>query len=85
MNITPVLGSVTAAALIGAIVAFATPATQVKARDTSGVKTNELSIQKFETACSQQTWPYYEDKCVRDDRSATGQSIKVRFISMTTR
>ena len=85
MNKTTVLGSFVVAAVIGGIFAVATSPTQVKASGASGVKGDQLpiqKIQKFGPACSQQPWPYYGRECVHDKRTPATQVPKVRVIAI---
>jgi hypothetical protein len=82
MNKTFVIASLAAATVIAAVVALATPSTEVKASTPAGTNSDSLPAQKYGPACSQKAWPYYDNACVRDYRQATGQATKVRFVSV---
>ena len=43
-------------------------------------KSDRLDFRPIDTGCSQQTWPYYEPKCLRDRTQGSGQGRPVRVV-----
>ena len=56
MNKTFVIASLAAATVIAAVVALATPSTEVKASTPAGTNSDSLPAQKYGPACSQKAW-----------------------------
>jgi hypothetical protein len=46
------------------------------------VKADRLEIGVVGAACSQQAWPYYETRCLRDRREAAARPSTVRVIAI---
>jgi hypothetical protein len=44
-------------------------------------KGDRLDIRPLGTLCSEQAWPYFEAKCLRDRRMAMGQAKPVRLVT----
>lgn len=74
-----VIGGVAAATLIGGVVIFVAPSTEVKA-STPSAKSDRLDIQQSANECSQHAWPYYPSHCIRDHRRSAGKASEVRFV-----
>jgi hypothetical protein len=45
-------------------------------------KSDRLDYRPLGKACSQQAWPYYEAKCLRDRTQDAGQARTVRLVSV---
>lgn len=74
-----VIAGLAATTLIGGVVFFVAPSTEVEA-STSAAKGDRLDIQRSKAECSQHAWPYYPSNCIRDFRRATHKSSEVRFV-----
>jgi hypothetical protein len=74
-----VIVGLAATTLIGGVVFFVTPSTEVAA-STSVAKGDRLDIQRSKAECSQHAWPYYLSNCLRDFRRATRKASEVRFV-----
>ena len=46
-----------------------------------GGKGDRLDIRPLGAQCSEQAWPYFEAKCLRDRRSAMGQAKSPRVVT----
>jgi hypothetical protein len=44
-------------------------------------KGDRLDIRPLGTQCSEQAWPYFEARCLRDRRMALGQAKPARIVS----
>jgi hypothetical protein len=75
-----------AAAVAGAVTVFPSLSDSVEARSpaANGVTLDVVSLhaQPLSTECAQQTWPYLETKCLRDDNRPMGQARDVRLVSL---
>ena len=76
---TLVIASFAAVTLIGGVVLFVAPSTEVKA-NTPSAKGDGLDIQQANDECSQHAWPYYPGDCIRDYRRSTGKASEVRIV-----
>ena len=76
---TFVIAGLAAATLIGGVVFFVAPSTEVEA-STSAAKGDRLDIEQSSAECSQHAWPYYPSNCIRDFRRATRKTSEVRFV-----
>jgi hypothetical protein len=74
-----VIAGLAAVTLIGGVVFFVAPSTDVEA-STSAAKGDRLDIQRSRAECSQHAWPYYPNNCIRDFRRATRKTSEVRFV-----
>lgn len=45
-------------------------------------KSDRLDARPLGTNCSEQAWPYFETKCVRDLRAPMGQAKAVRIVAV---
>jgi hypothetical protein len=77
--------SALAALAFGATVGLALPgfSPQVEASTSNPlpvVKSERLNVRTSGNDCSQQAWPYFETRCLRDHRRAAGQARVVRRI-----
>jgi hypothetical protein len=45
-------------------------------------KGDRLDIRPLGTKCSEQAWPYFEAKCVRDSYAALGKAKPARVVSV---
>ena len=76
---TFLIGGVAAASLVGGVVLFVAPSTEVKA-STPSAKSDRLDIQQSRNECSQHAWPYYPSHCIHDYRRSAGKASEVRFV-----
>lgn len=44
-------------------------------------KSDRLDIRPLGAKCSEQAWPYFEAKCLRDSRMSMGRARTVRVVS----
>ena len=78
---TLVIASFAAVTLIGGVVLFVAPSTEVKANTPSAsAKGDRFDIQRANDECSQHAWPYYPGDCIRDHRRSTGKASDVRVV-----
>jgi hypothetical protein len=49
----------------------------------AATKGDRLDIRPSGGDCSQQTWPYYEAKCLRERKHPTGQARDVRLVALS--
>ncbi len=79
MLINKVIPAVAAAAL-GAAAVLALPGFSPEADASTSpkiVKSDRLDIRPAAKDCSQQAWPYYEARCLRDHRARTATPIRM--------
>ena len=78
-----VLSAITACALgAAAVLAFPGFSPQVEAGTPPlVVKADRLDYRPLASACSEQAWPYFEAKCLRDRKQAIGPVRPVRLIT----
>jgi hypothetical protein len=78
------ISAVLAAALIAAAAAvFSTGFTKEVEASTpvAAAKGDRLDIGPVGAACTQQAWPYYEAKCLRDKSKNAGRAQAVRIVT----
>jgi hypothetical protein len=72
-----------AAFAAAAFIAFPGLSPQVEAGTPAPVvKSDRLDIRPLGVACSQQAWPNFERRCLRDQRAVKGQTNDVRRVSI---
>jgi hypothetical protein len=67
-------------AFVASCVILAAPGTEASAT-ASTAKSQILDIRPSTPVCSEQAWPYYQSKCIRDDRRPMGKAIAVRIVA----
>ena len=77
------LSMIAAAAMGAAVVTFMPTFAPVADAGTPPqiVKADRIDFRPIGKACSEQAWPYYEAKCLRDRMQPGGQARTVRVIS----
>ena len=75
--------AITAAAIVAAaFVATLSVSEQVEARGSvPSAKADRADIRPLAGKCSQNGWPYFEAKCLRDTRNSFGQAREVRIVT----
>jgi hypothetical protein len=78
----PILGMALAALIAGAstILPIFSEPVLASAPIHSG-KGDRLDIRPLGTKCSQQAWPYFEARCLRDKRAAMGKVQPARIVT----
>jgi hypothetical protein len=77
------VSAIAAAALVaGAITILPGASDQVSASaPLNSGKGDRLDIRAIGPQCSQQVWPYYEARCLKDSRQPMGHAKAVRIVS----
>jgi hypothetical protein len=75
--------ALTAFALVAGVTSISGLTGEVEASTPAAArKGDRLDIRPTGTGCSQQAWPYYETKCMRDRTQPGGQARDVRLVSL---
>lgn len=80
--------SMLAAAALGAALVIVLPGISPDADASTPApvaKSDRLDVRPLGTTCSQQAWPYYETKCLRDRTMPGGQAKTVRVVTTDRR
>jgi len=82
-NSSKAVSAVVVAALIAGGVTLLTGSSDkvVASAPLNSGKGDRLDIHPIGKRCSQQAWPYFEARCTRDRRQATGQPRNVRIVT----
>jgi hypothetical protein len=78
------LSMIAAAAMGAAVVTFMPSFAPTADANTPApiIKADRLDVRPIGKACSEQAWPYYETKCLRDRTQPGSQARTVRMISV---
>jgi hypothetical protein len=78
-----VVSAIAASALIAGVASISALTASVEASTPpAAVKGDRLDIRPIGAACSQNAWPYYETKCMRDRTQPAGHTRATRLISL---
>jgi hypothetical protein len=73
---------IVSATLFGGVLVISWATTTESALSTpASVKGDRLDAKPFGTACSQESWPYYEARCLRSTVTPTRDVAPVRMVS----